>query len=381
MKKTTKKSLLNLSWIPYVLILFEMLYMASPFAVFFYGVYKFPLDFLASHKQTAWLVLTVFPHFSQSSSAAANILLSISVPFMIAGLMVFSVSFAQIYYAKFAKKGAVTNGIYSIIRHPQYTSWTLFGLGMSIFWSRLIVWLMFLAMTFIYYFLARAEEKECMEKFPESYAPYYEITGMFFPKIKFLKIKSLNILPAEGIKRKVSIAVIFASCCVIIMFSGMAMRNNVINSLSASYGENYFSLSLTELDESKISDISSLVMDNADVKNAISENVQNQGKLLVYIIPEEWGVSELGVETMDLNPMANVQTHGNAEEKNPNIKKILISKAVLYQNTNDDSKIMNYAVRQKPFLMAKINIEKKEVTDIVIGAFGNKFGEIPVPLY
>lgn len=45
-------------------------------------------------------------------------------------------------------------------------------------------------MIFIYYYLARAEERECMEKYPETYPPYFNKTGMFFPKIfSFGKIK------------------------------------------------------------------------------------------------------------------------------------------------------------------------------------------------
>jgi protein-S-isoprenylcysteine O-methyltransferase Ste14 len=199
MKKKDKK-FLRLSWIPYVFILFEMLYMATPFAVFFYGVYKLPLEMLASGKYTAWLVQTVFPHYTTSSSTIVNIILYLSIPLMIIGLLVFLTGFIQIYYSKFRKKGAVTGGIYRFIRHPQYAAWTLFGLGMCILWSRLIVWLMFITMTFIYYFLARAEERECLEKYPDTYKSYYETTGMFFPKV-FKAFKIPDILPGKGTKR------------------------------------------------------------------------------------------------------------------------------------------------------------------------------------
>ena len=96
--KQKDKKILSLSWIPYVIILFEMLYMATPFAVFFYGIYKLPLDLLASGKYTAWLVQTVFPHFTQSPSIIVNILLSLGVPLMAIGLVVFLIGFVQIYY-------------------------------------------------------------------------------------------------------------------------------------------------------------------------------------------------------------------------------------------------------------------------------------------
>ncbi len=168
MKQSGRKSkLLSLAWVPYIIILFEMLYMATPFAAFFYFVYQFPLKFLNENPVTAWLIQTILPHFVETDSHIITLLTSAGWIMMTIGSVVFIIGFVQIYYTKFTKKGAVTAGIYNFTRHPQYAAWILFGFGMSLVWSRLIVWIMFVTMLFIYYFLARAEERECSEKYPQ----------------------------------------------------------------------------------------------------------------------------------------------------------------------------------------------------------------------
>ena len=89
-----------LAWIPYVLILFEMLYMATPFAVFFYGAYGLPLRILNSDDRTAWLIESIFPHFVHVRSPFINAALVISYPLMAVGLVIFVIGFAQIYWSK-----------------------------------------------------------------------------------------------------------------------------------------------------------------------------------------------------------------------------------------------------------------------------------------
>ena len=77
----------------------------------------------------------------------------------------------------------VTNGIYSIVRHPLYASliWMFYGASFIYF-----NWLAFLLNTTIFipmmYYRAKQEEKILSEKFPE-YKDYAKKTGMFFPKI------------------------------------------------------------------------------------------------------------------------------------------------------------------------------------------------------
>ncbi|MHC4457551.1 MAG: hypothetical protein ACYS0I_10760, partial [Planctomycetota bacterium] len=142
-KKINKKASRSVVWFVYIVILFEMIYMSTPFAIFFYSVYRLPLQFLNESSATSWLVQNIFPHFTQTNSVVINSLLYASWPLMGIGLAMFLISFIQLYWAKFRKKGAVVAGLYRFIRHPQYVAWSIFGLGIAIFWSRMIVILMY----------------------------------------------------------------------------------------------------------------------------------------------------------------------------------------------------------------------------------------------
>jgi protein-S-isoprenylcysteine O-methyltransferase Ste14 len=75
----------------------------------------------------------------------------------------------------------VTKGIYHFIRHPLYASplyltWGIFFKSPSLLDGCLVI----VATAFLYA-IARADERECMEKFGEEYAGYMKKTKMFIP--------------------------------------------------------------------------------------------------------------------------------------------------------------------------------------------------------
>ena len=57
---------------------------------------------------------------------------------------------------------------------------------------------MFVTMLFVYYLLAKAEERECEAKFGASYLEYKAKTAMFLP---LKSIKSPHILPKDRTKK------------------------------------------------------------------------------------------------------------------------------------------------------------------------------------
>ncbi|MCC5906853.1 MAG: hypothetical protein JJU13_11630 [Balneolaceae bacterium] len=73
----------------------------------------------------------------------------------------------RIYWNKLKKRGAVTDGIYRHIRHPQYLALMIASFGMVLIWPRYLVLFGFITVCFAYYFLARMEEKICEDKFRE----------------------------------------------------------------------------------------------------------------------------------------------------------------------------------------------------------------------
>jgi len=89
-----------------------------------------------------------------------------------------------------AKNGLITNGIYSYMRHPQYTGIILVTLGMLIHWPTFITLFMWPILVLVYYGLAKKEEKEMESKFSVAYQEYKNRTPMFLPSFKRLRLEN-----------------------------------------------------------------------------------------------------------------------------------------------------------------------------------------------
>ncbi|MBN8706920.1 MAG: isoprenylcysteine carboxylmethyltransferase family protein [Bacteroidetes bacterium] len=383
MEKTKKKSKwMNLAWFPYFLILFEMLYMATPFAVYFYSVYQFPLKFLNENALTAGLIQTVFPHFVETNSQIIHWTVDSGWILMVIGLCAFSVGFFQIYYAKFRKKGAVTGGIYSLIRHPQYAAWILFGLGMALIWSRLIVWIMYVSMIFIYYFLARAEEKECMEKFPETYPAYFKKTGRFHPF--FRSGSGFRIpFPKSPAFYTASVFMIYVISITLTILSARVLREYSIPCMSTAAGEGYMAVSLNYIPPEITQKTVDILLADQRVKARMDSLFTGGDAKIMYVMPQTWKVSELGMTTgfnEGDDPAARTVSHGNPEDVNPLKKRVLVSKAYLTEES-DSSDILKNLKQQKPKLYVDIDLETGTVTSISLPPEEGIYSDIPVPVF
>jgi protein-S-isoprenylcysteine O-methyltransferase Ste14 len=76
----------------------------------------------------------------------------------------------------------VTKGVYRSMRHPQYTGIFLALFGQLIHWPTLPTLVLFPPIVWLYYRLAKKEEKSLLEKFGREYETYMHQVPMFFPK-------------------------------------------------------------------------------------------------------------------------------------------------------------------------------------------------------
>ena len=88
-----------------------------------------------------------------------------------------------------AKNGLITNGIYSYMRHPQYTGIILVTLGMLIHWPTFITLFMWPILVLVYYGLAKKEEKKMERKFGVAYQEYKSRVPMFLPSFRKKMVK------------------------------------------------------------------------------------------------------------------------------------------------------------------------------------------------
>jgi len=99
------------------------------------------------------------------------------------GIGIFIQGWRELYRAR-QQKELVTTGLYSLIRHPQYTGLFigLFGEGV-VHWPTLFSVGLMPVIVLAYGLLARSEEKRVIEEFGEQYRAYQQRVPMFFPRL------------------------------------------------------------------------------------------------------------------------------------------------------------------------------------------------------
>jgi protein-S-isoprenylcysteine O-methyltransferase Ste14 len=144
-------------------------------------VYSPVLTWTESHSFLIWLTDFFVPHLSTPSSAWLGSLLKLPRYLALIGLASFAIHAVYLYWMKFVKKTVATALLYRYVRHPQYLSFAIAGLGLVFFWPRFINLLLFFAMLIGYYALARAEEERMKHRHGEQYLLYKQQTAMFIP--------------------------------------------------------------------------------------------------------------------------------------------------------------------------------------------------------
>lgn len=214
----------------------EVMIMISPFAFFFYSVFSPLFNFLGQHAATRWLTMFFLPHMILPPTAFLKaVRLAGSILFVV-GFLGFAFCALQVYLGKIFQWGIASQGLYQIIRHPQYLCLGLWGVGMAILWPRFIVLATLSLMFILYYFLALDEERRMLSQYGDSYREYMNNSGMFLPRSLERPLASLANLafPARALKYAVIPLLVVA----LVMGTGFLMREITLRSLPLSSAGN-----------------------------------------------------------------------------------------------------------------------------------------------
>ncbi|HEX9652215.1 MAG TPA: isoprenylcysteine carboxylmethyltransferase family protein [bacterium] len=378
MSSKLKKVLTPAAWVAYLIIGFEIVYMISPFALYYYSSYGPSLNFLHHWPASAWLSGFFLPHYAETSSTLLNSLHAIGWVLVLPGLALFVIAAGQIYYSKFAKKGAVTGGIYKVIRHPQYVAFAIMGFGLLLVWPRFTVLIVYVSMLFVYYFLAKKEERECEQKFRDSYRSYQSRTGMFLPAQLSNMIK-LPALPASGLKRKATLTFLYLAILAVSLAAAFGLRDFSISKLSTVYSTNSATIATAATDHDKLETILQIALADARVQQRLNaSNNGTPGPFLNYVVPNEWYLPDLPLD----EGSQKVGGHHQPKEYDRNLYKVLFTRARLKTDevvTGPD--IVGNTVGRIPVLVAHVDLRKGEVVEITTPPAHVRWGDIPTPLF
>ncbi|HWR73518.1 MAG TPA: hypothetical protein VN604_10130, partial [Nitrospirota bacterium] len=223
-----------------------------------------------------------------------------------------------------------------------------------------------------YYFLARAEEQECLARFGVEYAEYQAKTGMFFPRVKTISgaaRPSGSFPPKTGAARIAVIVLLYVLLIAGTVFSGHAVRKYALSTLASYSDDTSYVLSLVDLDRREIRELYETVISSDVVKAKIPSG----GKRLVYLLPEAWHIPEL--------PVGSPQDHVTPDVYDESAFKMLIASptgpAAFAAAGND---ILGKATGFKPHALVFVNRGDhtvKNVTDPPLA----RWSGIAVPLF
>lgn len=106
----------------------------------------------------------------------------LSLVFVGGGFWLISAAWPILYRAQ--KEGTLAvAGPYTSVRHPQYVGFVLVMFGFLLQWPTLVTLIMFPVLVFMYWRLAKTEERQALAEFGDRYAAYARKTPAFFPRL------------------------------------------------------------------------------------------------------------------------------------------------------------------------------------------------------
>lgn len=230
----------------FFIMAFEVMIMISPFAFFFYTVFNPVLHWLDKYAATQWLTTFFLPHMILPPTDFLKAIRILGSILFVAGAGTFTVCALQVYLGKIFKWGIADKGLYRIIRHPQYLGLGLWGISMSILWSRFLVLASLSLMFVLYYFLAKDEERRMLNQFGEGYGQYMERTGMFVPRFIESRLSAhFKWIPSNVLKY----AVITLGIPVVVIGAGFILRAVTLASLPFQVSRNVTLVSILPEDD------------------------------------------------------------------------------------------------------------------------------------
>jgi len=132
---------------------------------------------LTSYSGHLWATLLGY------GATGAIIEMVLGLAFVFVGLALLIEGWREVYRASREERLA-TDGLYGVVRHPQYLGIVLALFGQLIHWPTVLTLVLFPVIVWVYVWLARREEDQMIRKFGEEYLAYRQRVPMFFPRLR-----------------------------------------------------------------------------------------------------------------------------------------------------------------------------------------------------
>ncbi len=386
----------------YLLIGLEVFIMITPFAIYFYAVYGPVLEWFTQSPATAWLMEFFLPHLVFIDDPLVKWLSKIQILFII-GLLLFFGAAAPLYYGRLTNKGVVRFGPYAKLRHPQYLSLAISGLGMLLYWPRFIVLVFYICMLFVYVLLARNEEWRMKREAPGAYEEYMRSTPwMFLPGNPGGRLYQL-LFGWIGPRWLALLTCFVVSMSSALLLAG-GIRTHTLNNLPTKRVENLQLVSVYERPVEEMQTLYQQLLLSAEVQTLLKNNTAN----MAYIMPGDYFLTGLVMEEGPRFSDNVLQRYPNLAQWHERrfqggLKKFLrlfhsfwktwsyfrtvydVERFVFVSVTDfadqpvNSADIFKMGVKRTPRFVVDIDSESHEVLDIIPASGKNLWGKLPMP--
>ncbi len=394
-----KRALKWLASLLYGLVMIEVVIMISPFAFYWYSLYAPTLQGLHRWRATAWLESFFLPHSVITTSPILEFLRwTIGSWAFGLGLLAALICAVQVYGTKLLKHKAAQSWMYKFIRHPFYLSLAVAGFGLLTLWPRTIILVLYLGMLFLYYFLARFEEKRVEAAHPE-YAAYRQRTGMFLPGNPGGKLFHLLLgwMPNRGAALAISSAVIIA----LVLGGAVAARRYTIAHAATEIlpAQNLMAIAIWPMPTGKIEQVVSVALEDDRVKAALRN--EPGAAFTAHLLPQDYGMVNMFADVgTDHRMFSKVSVHrltswaGFAVPSvDPSHKNRIMGTPqdhykVVFSRVDEPgasqlpvSRVTDLSAKMTPVLIANVGGEDPAVESVLIPPRRSFWGDITMPMF
>jgi protein-S-isoprenylcysteine O-methyltransferase Ste14 len=401
-RRIAARSAILLSFI----VAFEIVIMISPFALFFYSVFNPILLTLDRWSATRWLTAFFLPHMIVPPNGFLMAIRLLGSALFVVGLAAFLICAIQVYAGKALKSGPASRGLYAVIRHPQYVALALSALGLAIMWPRFLTLVLLAVMLFLYYVLAKDEERRMLARFGDSYREYMERTGRFLPRA----VEGLwrGGERAEGPLTAAKGMAILLVLLGVILGAGFALRAYTVDHLPLQAAGDIDVIGITAEDAAAGARLLASVRQDPAVASRLQ--AASAARVLAYVIPIDYTMQGMIADTGDewklfmqhktigmiaeyvIHPTAHL-TEGHAGHAgsppgmsmhdSPAMKRRIIFLAVsspagALGPPRDDFGI---GVRRRPLFFVDVHLHTGEILGIKDIPPGSGWGTVPTPMF
>lgn len=357
-----------MAWLLYAAIGLEILFMISPAAAYFYAVYGPVLNALDDHAATAWLTQFFLPHLSTTKSFVLNGLPWLGGVCVVLGAAGFVVAAVPLYWSQLRRRGLVTTGLYRYIRHPQYASLALLGLGALLVWPRFFVLVAYVLMLFLYRALAAMEERECEARYGRPYRQY--AASAWAPWSRF----GAPLAEGQGWLALARGGGWVLAALAVSLLLAQGLREYALTRISAVYAEHAVVLSPALLRRDELSSAYRTALEDPRVQQAVQEG---QGRpLVIHVVPRDWHLADLPLEAEPVR-----RGHVTPARFDRRHYRVLFSRARTHRPMATGKSILRSAHGIEPLWVVAVDIEAGTITGVDTPPAHVQWGDIPTPLY